>query len=146
MSSLIEVLKLGQTYKNNIKDPFMNLALENIEKGDTIYLSVGFLQNLLSTFPHDDQQMGGFGSSQGGRQKYGMKNSQQAAEITIESLIGQILKKVDLYQHVIAQATAYMYKVKDIKSNEAQNISESGPRGQSSSPERNSQSQIDSAA
>ena len=102
MSSLIEVLKLGQTYKNNIKDPFINLALENIEKGDTIYFSVGFLQHLLSTFPHDDQQMGGYSSSHGGRQRYGNKNNNQAQETTIESLIGQILKKVDLYQHVIA--------------------------------------------
>ena len=32
---MIEVLKLGQTYKNSIKDPFVILATENIEKGNT---------------------------------------------------------------------------------------------------------------
>ena len=107
---------------------------------------MSFLQHLLSTFPHDDQQMGGGSSGYGGRQRYGAKNSHHAQEITIESLIGQILKKVDLHQHVIAQAAAYMNIVKAIKSSEAQNIAGSGPRGQSSSSGRNSQSRIDSSA
>ena len=83
-----------------------------------------------------------------------MKNNNQAQEITIESLIGQILKKVDLYQHVIAQATSYMNKVKENKSNEAENISESGPRGERRKKDdrkedhetMKTQSQIDSAA
>jgi len=98
--------------------------------------------------------MGGFGSSHGSRQRYGMKNNNQAQEITIESLIGQILKKVDLYQHVIAQATSYMNKVKENKSNEAENISESGSRGERRKKDdrkedheaMKTQSQIDSAA
>ena len=35
--------------------------------------------------------------------------------VTIESLIGKILKKMDLYQYTIAQAAAYNNKVKELK-------------------------------
>lgn len=68
LKSLIDVLKLGQTYKSDIRDQFVQLALDNIKKGDSVYFAIGFLQQLLGTYPHDDQlQAGGNTSSQGGR-------------------------------------------------------------------------------
>lgn len=52
------------------------------------------------------------GSSHG-RSRYGGGRGQQAQEITIEALTGQVLKKFDLYAIVITQAAAYMKHVKD---------------------------------
>ena len=76
-----------------------------------MYLSISFLQQLLSTFPHDDQVMSA--SSYGNRQKYGAKNT-SAPEVSIESLVSEILQQ-DVYQHVIAQAAAYMKSFKESK-------------------------------
>lgn len=97
LSSLIEILKICQSYKIELKDYFINLAIENIQRGETVYFSIVFFQNLLSTYPHDDQTMGS-------RQK----TRNQVQDTTIESLIGQIFKRIDLHTPIITQAGTYL--------------------------------------
>ena len=135
LTSLIEVLKFGQTYKSDIRDQFVQLALDNIKKGDSVYFAIGFLQQLLGTYPHDDQlQAGGNTSSHGGRQRYGGRNNQHHQILTIESLISTILKKVDLYQNVIAAAALYMKSTsphhKENRPEDAQGVGASGLRSE----------------
>jgi hypothetical protein len=97
LASLIETLKICQSYKIELKDYFVHLAIENIQRGETVYFSIVFFQNLLSTYPHDDQNM----SSR-------QKNRNQVQDTTIESLIGQIFKKIDLHTPIITQAANYL--------------------------------------
>ena len=68
LNSLIEVLSRATSYNNSIRDPFIQLTIENIQRGDTIFFSVGFFLKLLGTYPNDDSQMG---SSHGSKSRYG---------------------------------------------------------------------------
>ena len=48
LTSLVEVLKLGHTYKSNIRDQFVQLALDRICElrsyaEDSVYIAIGFL-------------------------------------------------------------------------------------------------------
>ena len=72
--------------------------------------------------------MGGYNTGHGSRSKQSSKNNQQAQELTVESIISRLLKNVDLYQITIAQAAAYMSKVKEQKN--------TGPKEILGSPER----------
>ena len=98
------------------------MALENINKGNTVYFSIVFLQNLLETYPQDDQRM----MSSQSRSKYG-RQSQAPQDPTIESVISDLLKKEDLYKIVIAQAKTYMTHVLTKVNNSHEEHKESEP-------------------
>jgi hypothetical protein len=63
LNCLIEVIKVGIYLKPEMRDPFIEAASNNITNGDTVYFSIQFLQNLLSTYPNDDSRLGGGQSS-----------------------------------------------------------------------------------
>ena len=63
LTSLIEILqKYYREAKNFVNLPtkfeFMNLALTNIVKQNSMYISVNFLKNLILTFPRDSVMEG----------------------------------------------------------------------------------------
>lgn len=58
LSALIEVLGRTTGYNSTMRDPFIQLTIDNIQRGETVYFSVGFFLKLLGTYPRDDQQMG----------------------------------------------------------------------------------------
>ena len=54
LQSLIEILKFASTLQPQIKEIFIDLALKNIGEGTSVMQSITFLQNLLFTYPLDE--------------------------------------------------------------------------------------------
>jgi hypothetical protein len=67
--------------------------------------------------------MGSISSSQSSRSRYG-RSSQLSSDITIETLIANMLSKIDLYGIVITQAALYMQKVRESQSQRDDQINE----------------------
>ena len=106
---MIEILKVAEKYNPSLKEQFINLALENITKGNQIYYSLVFLQNLLSTYPNESPLPSG--SRQQSRQ------TPKQPEQTVEHMVSKILSVVDIFELVIKQAANYM--TSDLKTQSA---------------------------